>query len=273
MSLTAAEVTVCNQSLDKLGAAVFTYALQTTNEALKCIRHYSQTRDALLRSFEWYWAKARVDLVLINTLALDSTPSGAWAVGDTLTGASSGVTCTILEVTSTTVYVVAYLSGTFTDGEIISNGTYSRDCGAGYPVVAEDTPDNTYWEHQYQLPTDFLRLVQSRHYHRYTIEGKRLLTDESTFHIHYIKKITDPADFDPLFTEVLILQLALKLVNPLAGVGTQALKQDLKQELATAMSRARAVCGAETNTTGRSDWLLARYGSGKVSPLDPTHIY
>jgi hypothetical protein len=74
-------------------------------------------------------------------LTLDSAPTGTWSVGDTLTGASSLVTCEIVTVTSTTVYVVTEPSGEFTDGEVISNGTYSRDCAANYPTVEYNTID------------------------------------------------------------------------------------------------------------------------------------
>src|SRR4030043_2361618 len=122
--MTEAEVVLCNQSLDRLGAATFTYAAQTSNEALKCIRHYEQTRDALLRSFDWPFASARAELVILQTLTLDLPPVPAlWVVGDVITGISSGTTATIISVISTIEYEIAYLSGDFTDGEKITNAT------------------------------------------------------------------------------------------------------------------------------------------------------
>lgn len=287
MALTEAEIAVCNQSLDKLGAATFTYAVQTGNEAIKCNRHYEQTRDALLRSFEWNFASARAELVILKTLTLDSMPMpDFWSVGAVITGMSSGTTAMIMAVTSPKEYEIAYLSGDFTVGEIITDGTAEQlywegqalywegefllwwdsgndyVCTTGYPVVANIAPDFGP-DYQYVLPTDFSRF-KKLHRYRWKIEGNRLLTNKDTAKIEYIKKVTDPADFDPLFTEVLILALALKMINPLAGTNAAALDQRLKQEFMMAMARARTVCAAETNDTGSSDWNDARFTSGKV---------
>jgi hypothetical protein len=294
MSLTAAEIVVCNQALDKFGASNFTYARQTSNEAVKCNLHYSQTRDALLRSFEWNFASARSQLVILKTLTLDLSPmSDAWSVGTAITGITSYATATILSVVSATEYEISYLDGDFTDGEKITDGDveevfwegqnlYWEDeiilwwnggndivCGTGYPIVANITPDFGY-DYQFVLPADFSRFKKHwrRRFQHWTIEGNRLLTDDDSVNAEYIKKITDPADFDTLFTEVLILQLALKLLHPIAGAGNEALelKTGLQRELAGVMERAKAVCRAETNDTGRSDWNLVRYGSGKITP-------
>ena len=69
-----------------------------------------------------------------ETLTLDVAPSGAWAEGDTVTGVTSGVTCEIVTVTTTTSYIVKDRSGSFTLGEVLSNGTYSADQGAANPT-------------------------------------------------------------------------------------------------------------------------------------------
>lgn len=68
-------------------------------------------------------------------LVLDAAPAGgAWAVDDIITGATSGDTCVIVAVTDTTHYFIKQLSGSFTDGEILSNQSgNSRDVAAAYP--------------------------------------------------------------------------------------------------------------------------------------------
>ena len=83
----------------------------------------------------------RYDLVVdppptgIELLTIDATPTPTtWAAGATLTGATSLKTCTVISKVTATTYMVESRSGTFTDGEIISDGTNSRDCGAGYPT-------------------------------------------------------------------------------------------------------------------------------------------
>lgn len=293
MSLTEAEVAVVNQAEDKFTGAQTAYATQTTLEALAAIRHYEQTRNSLLESFEWPFATDREELGKISTIVLDAEPGpDNWAVGDTITGISSGTTAEILTVTSGTEYEIIHISGDFTDGERITNATvydvtwegvpveYEDEtvcwyddsdadqvtCGTGYPVVAGITPDFE-WTHQYHLPNDFIRLTKideddGTDYvdDRWEREGKRLLTNYDTCNIKYIKEVTDPDDFDPLFTEVLILRLALKLIPPLAGTKTNPLKADIKEDLRVAEIKARIVAAQETNVSGRSDWDLARYG-------------
>jgi hypothetical protein len=81
----------------------------------------------------------------------------------------------------------------------------------------------------------------------YSMEGTQLLSDESTMYIRYIKRVTDVPTFDPLFVEVLVLQLALKMVMPL----TTELYGTPRQ--AGIMSRVRAMDKSETRTIGRAD--------------------
>ena len=293
MSLTAAELTIVNQANDRVGIGQIAFATQTTLPALTAIRHYEQTRNSLLESFEWPFAVDREELGKISTIVLDAEPGpDNWAVGDTITGISSGTTAEILAVTSGTEYEIIHLSGDFTDGETITNATISTvtwegvavvygddevywyddsddqtNCGTGFPDVDGITPDFE-WTHQYHLPNDFLRLKKiyeddgtERPGNRWEREGQRILTDYDTCHIKYIKKVTDPDDFDPLFTEVLILRTALKLTPPLAGTKTNPLKADIKEDLRAVQTKARLVAAQETNVSGRDDWDLARYGN------------
>jgi len=133
-------------------------------------------------------------------------------------------------------------------------------------VQDADTPDFE-WDYQYILPNDFLRM-KSIYEDRfsgvnlcsYALEGQRLLTNESSMEIRYIRKVTDVTEFDPLFVEVLVLQLALKLVSGLAG-GAPNLQDILQRELAMLMPSVRALDRQETNTAGQdeaSTWNDAR---------------
>lgn len=70
-------------------------------------------------------------------LTIDGAPAPAdFAAGATLTGATSLKTCAVVAKLTSTTYIVKSRSGAFTDGEIISDGTNSVDCGAGYPTFA-----------------------------------------------------------------------------------------------------------------------------------------
>ena len=118
------------------------------------------------------------------------------------------------------------------------------------------------WGYQFSLPSDFLRLVEvyqlDGYSGLYTLEGNKILSDDDTLNIKYIRNVADPNEFDPLFTEIAVLKLALNLLIPLGGLNTAALREVMMNELKISTSRARMVMFDENNTTGQSDWLLAR---------------
>ena len=130
------------------------------------------------------------------------------------------------------------------------------------------------WDNQFILPNDFLRFrsileeegYSSRH-RRHSLEGDRFLTNFSTVNMRYIRKVTDPTEFDPLFVEVLILQLALKLIAGLAKTDPK-LKADIKDDLKPLIAKAQAVNIDETDVGGRSDWNLARHGGIGIASQD-----
>ena len=70
------------------------------------------------------------------------------------------------------------------------------------------------WDYAFILPDDFLRLITfngvdaAMAVYEYTLEEGKILTEASSAKITYVKKITDPTLFDPLFTEVLTFRLA-----------------------------------------------------------------
>lgn len=71
-------------------------------------------------------------------LTLDVAPGTDWAAADTITGGTSGYTCTVVEKLTSLTYICKNISNAigFTDGEILSNGTFTADQGAGYPTWA-----------------------------------------------------------------------------------------------------------------------------------------
>jgi hypothetical protein len=190
-------------------------ASDTKNEAILCRLHYKQTRDALIRSHWWRFARSR------KTLSANTT-----------------------------------------------------------------SPDFE-WDNAYDLPNDFMRMWlkpfedNSIGFHNtrrtYSLEGKQLLSDEGTMEIRYIRKVTDVTEFDPLFVEVLVLQLALKMVIPLAGGGRNgmAMRQTLLLELfgkGGLMSRVRAMDKSETRTLGRAD-ASTWNDSLRISSGDPARNF
>jgi hypothetical protein len=66
-------------------------------------------------------------LVTQELMTIDTAPATAWAVGDTITGATSLKTCTIVSKLTDYTYTVDKRTGAFTLGEVLSNGTYTAD--------------------------------------------------------------------------------------------------------------------------------------------------
>ncbi len=79
------------------------------------------------------------------------------------------------------------------------------------------------FDYQYPLPEGCLRVMEVNDSedgdatHPWSIEGRMLLTDETTVDIVYVADVTNPDDFDSLFVEALVVKLAGKLTEKLRG--------------------------------------------------------
>jgi len=266
MSLTDAELVICNQAMSLIGATIIDSTDSSTADTgtggkgyEKCDLIYDQTRDALLRSFEWNFARVRIDLV------------GNWVTDESYTTDQYVWVDSVLYKCNT-----AHTSTTW-DTDYVLDGTDHVMDGLDYVVDDSVTcywdmitdRTETYWGYRYALPADFCRFVIRWLKHNETrirIEGTNLLTDEEAININYIKVVTDTTEFDDLFTEVLIYDLAIKLTFSIMGAGypAQALRKDLKIERQYKMLKARQICNAEVNQTGDYKWSDARFGSGVV---------
>ena len=138
-------------------------------------------------------------------------------------------------------------------------------------TLSEDaTPPDFEWDNQFILPKDFMRFKSffddngtpnNTIVFPFAIEGQRLLTNENTVEIRYVKKVEDPTEFDPLFIEALVAHLAVKMVMPLTQ--ERLLRRELIETLREVMSRVRLVDKQETNTENkRPTWNDARLTRG-----------
>lgn len=191
---------ICNQALGRLGSKRinnFEDADESSTESIQCRLHFEPTKDSLLRSNWWPFARAR------KVLSQDATD-----------------------------------------------------------------PEGTEWDNQFILPTDYLAMrsiyegrFSDENLRPYTIEGKRLLTNDSTMEIRYIKKVTDPTEFDTLFIEVLVLLLADKMNGPLTG-GDARIQEKIDKALEELIPQVKALSLQESNTEGQyllETWNDARY--------------
>lgn len=132
--------------------------------------------------------------------------------------------------------------------------------------LAEDseTPLNE-WAHQFPLPADpyCLRVLQVNDgFNDYVIEGRMILTNAETLKLRYVARVNE-SEFDPLFVESFVLQLASKFAYRLQVSETLrgAILQELQQ---LAMPDARNADSMEqreplVDPASESTWVAARF--------------
>lgn len=136
--------------------------------------------------------------------------------------------------------------------------------------LSQDTSSPSFqWTYAYTLPNDFLRPIlvydgsdnpTGETEYDYELEGARLLTDDSAVYLKYVRWVADESSWDALFTELMILHLAKKLVIPLSQ--DVQLKTEIENDLVPLMRRVRAMDRQEEYHIGRYSlrtWREARY--------------
>lgn len=249
LSETITETAICNMSLGKLGAKrIGNVETDTSLEAIQCRLHYEPTRDALERSISWRFARTRIRLASV------------WAADKAYT--------TDQYVLNDSVWykcAIAHTSSSVTEPPHANWTTLT---------AVDYTPDVGEWDYTWALPSDFMRfrsIYEESGYasksRRHAIEGQNLLTNLSGVGLRYIKKVTDPTEFDPLFVEVFAWILADKMIGPLAG-GDARIQKKIDTALDKLIPKAKAVNIDETDVGGRSDWNLARHGGIGITGAD-----
>ena len=242
LSGTITETAICNMSLGKLGDKRIKDNVETENsvQAIQCRLHYEQTRDALERSHSWRFTRDRIKLV------------SAWATDTVYT--------TDQYVSNDDVWYKCSTAHTSSSATEPPHANWTTLTAVDY------TPGVGEWDYMWALPSDFMRfrsIYEESGYtsksRRHAIEGENLLTNLSGVGLRYVKKVTDPTKFDPLFVEVFVWLLADEMIGPLAG-GDARIQKKIDTALEKLMPKVRAVDLDETDVGGRSDWNLARHG-------------
>ncbi len=92
-------------------------------------------------------------------------------------------------------------------------------------LAANTETPNFQWKFQYTLPADCIRVLRTENSNlsneeQYRIEGRNLLTDQSTIKIQYVAKITDTTKYDTLLIETISARLAAELCYPITQSST-----------------------------------------------------
>jgi hypothetical protein len=268
MALTSDELTIGNQALTLIGQKIIDSTDTSTAdtgtggspyEKLELV--FDQCRNALQRSFEWNFARARLELVN------DWDDATAYTTDQYVWVSSVLYKCNTAH-TSTTWDTDYVLDGS----EYVKDGDdYVRDDNVTfYWDMITDRPEH-YWTYRYDLPSDFSRFSNKwlRHNElRYALEKNKILCSETELDINYIAKITDPTEFDDLYTEVLIYDIAIKLTYSIMGASyqAQAFRKSLREQRKDSIATAKSVNSIESDQGRRVqyEWVNARLGSGKV---------
>jgi len=116
--------------------------------------------------------------------------------------------------------------------------------------------------YQYTLPAApyCLRALRINEDARYVfkVEGRRLLTDQASVDLEFIKRIVNPAEFDPLLVAVIVAKLAHCLAYPITQ--SSAVRDRMEKKFIAALSEARSVDSQEgsPDVLKTSTWLDAR---------------
>lgn len=117
------------------------------------------------------------------------------------------------------------------------------------------------WDYQYQLPSDCLRVIgmEGHETDDWTVEGNYLLTNATEAKIKYIKKITTVGLFDPSFTTVLALDIAILISYSITT--SQGIRNDLIELRKEKIKEARTYSAQEAvgNRVYADEWLNSRY--------------
>ena len=149
--------------------------------------------------------------------------------------------------------------------------THSWNCLIKRIQVAADTDTPTHeYTYQYTLPADCLRVLRIGGHHdgsssdldngqQFKIEGRKVLTDETTVYLIYISKITDVNEYDTLLQETIAARLAAELCY--AVTSSTSLSGSLKESYEEKLREARFTDATEgtADKLDSSTFINSRY--------------
>ena len=140
------------------------------------------------------------------------------------------------------------------------------DCAKDRQVLASLATTPAFgWSFYHQLPSTCLRVVDVlsgdiRVEHE--LEGRKLMTDESSVNLIFLKKITDPNDMDSLFIGAYTAKLAAELAEPITG--SRSLAEQMWQLYERKVREARTIDSQEGTVSNLDIQQLVDARAGTV---------
>lgn len=145
--------------------------------------------------------------------------------------------------------------------EVLRLHPWNCACARAALACLSETPDFGF-AYQYTLPTApyclrALRINESA-IDIFKVEGRKLLTDHSSVDLEFIKRITNPAEFDPLVISVIAARLAFYLAFPITQ--SSSVKDKMERGFGLTLREARSADSQEgtPDEIDTSTWLDAR---------------
>ena len=130
-------------------------------------------------------------------------------------------------------------------------------------LAASTTSPAFGFANSFPLPVDYLRLlsdtVEPNPEVDWQIEGRNILTDDSApLQIVYLKRVTDPNDFDDLFLDLLVARIAVDIVEKITQSNTKAQLARETYRVATATARRIDSFESVAKEAPTDTWITAR---------------
>ena len=120
------------------------------------------------------------------------------------------------------------------------------------------------WNSTFQLPADYIKVIEVWPVSRYRVQGDNILSNESTLSLLYIYEPADINSLDVLLAESLALKLAVEMAETLTG--KDGLKDRMMQKYLMSLQEARSANSKDKTPEHREEstfWNARRRESGQ----------
>ncbi len=128
-------------------------------------------------------------------------------------------------------------------------------------LAADPTAPIYKWATAFPIPADLLYMVSTENNSAYRLEGNQILSNqENSLKITYVRRVTDPTEFDTGFAETFAAKLAYEGASNIAA--DNALQERLFRDYNLTLIRSKKTDGQEDDSRELpvDDWELARSG-------------
>ena len=124
-------------------------------------------------------------------------------------------------------------------------------------LAANTTAPVYEYTNAFDFPDQTLRIIEVNTAEEWAVEGRQIVTDAAApLEIVYVKRITDPTQFDAKFVEAYALRLAADIAYDITA--NQTVATTAEQKFAVLLQEARLVDAQESLSANEQSWLDAR---------------